>query len=76
VVEPAKYWHKVLVRRKNTYRRLALDHVGAANSISEHTIVRAHDRTLPMLLKMFSSSNFGKRSFAPTENKVNIIEGS
>ena len=70
VVEPAKFWHKVPIRRKNTFRRLALEHIGASNAISEHTIVRAHDRSLPMLIKMFASSNFGKRSFAATDSKT------
>jgi hypothetical protein len=49
---------------------LALAHLGADNLISEHAIVRAHDRCQPLLIKMFASSNFGKRSFNATETKV------
>jgi hypothetical protein len=60
----------MVVQRKNVYRRLPLDHVGAENCISEHTIVRCHDRSMPLQLKMFFSNNYGKRSFAATETKV------
>jgi hypothetical protein len=45
------------VKRKDFYRRLALEHVGAESIISEDTIVRAHDRSYPMLIKMFFSNN-------------------
>ncbi len=68
--EPKEWWHKMVVQRKNVYRRLPLDHVGAENCISEHTIVRCHDRSMPLQLKMFFSNNYGKRSFAATETKV------
>ncbi len=62
-------------RRLRVYRRLALAHLGADNLISEHAIVRAHDRCQPLLIKMFASSNFGKRSFNVTETKVILIYG-
>ena len=70
VSEPKEWWHKVPVKRRHTFRRLALDHIGAENLISEHTIARAHDRSLPLLVKMFYSNNYSKRSFAASENKV------
>jgi hypothetical protein len=44
--------------------------MGAENLISEHAIVRAHDRAQPLLIKMFLTSNYGKRSFNATETKV------
>lgn len=44
VLEPKHWWHKVPIKRKTTYRRLALETLGASNLISEHSIVRAHDR--------------------------------
>jgi hypothetical protein len=47
-----------------------LAHLGAENLISEHAIVRAHDRCQPLLIKMFASSNFGTRSFNATETMV------
>jgi hypothetical protein len=58
------------VKRKDVYRRLALEHVGAESIISEHTIVRAHDRSYPLLIKMFFSNNYGARNFAATDTKV------
>ena len=72
-LDPKRWWHKTPQKRKNIYRRLALEHLGADNKISEHAIVRAHDRTLPLLLKMFLSSNYEKRSFNATETKVEYI---
>ena len=61
------------VKRKDVYRRLALEHVGAESIISEHTIVRAHDRSYPLLIKMFFSNNYGARSFAATDTKVTVV---
>ena len=58
------------VKRKDFYRRLALEHVGAESIISEDTIVRAHDRSYPMLIKMFFSNYYGARNFAATNTKV------
>jgi len=59
------------VQRKNVYRRLPLEHIGAENCISENTILRTHDQSLLLMMKMFFSNNYGKRSFAATETKVN-----
>jgi hypothetical protein len=70
VLEPKAYWFKVPIRHSNCYRRLALEHLGAANLISEHTIVRAHDRSAAMEIRMFFSGNYTKKSFLATENKV------
>ena len=74
VLEPKHWFHKLAVKRKDVYRRLALDGLGSSNLISEHTIVRAHDRAQPLLMKMFMSSNYGKRSFNPTETKVILVQ--
>jgi len=70
ITEPKDWWHKMPVAHKNVYKRIPLDHVGAENAISEHTIARAHDRAAPLQLKMFYSNNYGKRSFAATDTKV------
>lgn len=64
------------VKHRNTYRRLALEHVGATNHISEHTISRSHDRSLPLMIKMFASNNYSRRSFTATEVKVTILSNS
>ena len=53
------------VERKNIYRRLPLAHVGLENAVSEHTVVRAHDRALPLQIKMFFANNFGKEVLPP-----------
>jgi hypothetical protein len=55
---------------RTTYRRLALETLGANNLISDHTILRAHDRANPMMIKMFTSSNYGKRDFKAMESKA------
>jgi hypothetical protein len=73
ITEPKVWWHKMAVKRKDVYRRLALEHVGAESIISEHTIVRAHDRSYPLLIKMFFSNNYGARSFAATDTKVTVV---
>ncbi len=70
ILEPEHWWHKTPQKRRNIYRRLALVHLGADNLISEHAIVRAHDRCQPLLIKMFASSNYGKRTFNATDTKV------
>jgi hypothetical protein len=54
-----EWWHRMAVQRKNVYRRLPLKHVGAENCISDNTILRAHDRSLPLMMKMFFSNNYG-----------------
>ncbi len=70
ITEPKDWWHKMPVAYKNAYKRILLDHVGAENAVSEHTIARAHDRAAPLQLKMFYSNNYGKRSFVATDTKV------
>ena len=70
ITEPKDWWHKMPVAHKNVYKRIPLDHVGAENAVSEHTIARAHDRAAPLQLRMFYSNNYGKRSFAATDTKV------
>ncbi len=70
ILEPEHWWHKTPQKRRNIYRRLPLVHLGADNLISEHAIVRAHYRCQPLLIKMFASSNYGKRTFNATDTKV------
>ena len=57
------------VRHTHIYRHLALEHSGAAGKISEATIVRAHDRSLPLAIKMFYNNNRAQRSFSTGSNK-------
>ena len=72
ISEPKAYWFRVPTKRTHCYRRLALAHLGADNTISEHTIVRAHDRTAALEIKMFFTGNYTKKSFLATENKVRL----
>ena len=69
VVERKKFWHLMPVKRTHTYRRLALQHGGADGKVSECVIVRAHDRSLPLRLKMFFSGNRTQKSLGGGDNK-------
>lgn len=69
VADRAKFWHLLPVKRVPTYRRLSLEHGGAAAKISESVIVRAHDRTLPLKIKMFHSANRMMKGFGSSESK-------
>jgi len=57
------------VKRVHTYRRLPLEHPGSRSKISEQAVVRAHDRTLPLKLKMFASANRAQKTMAASEGK-------
>ena len=69
VVECDKFWDQMPVKRALTYRRLALEHCGAESKISECVVVRAHDRTLPLKLKMFFSGNRAQKNLGSDEKK-------
>ena len=69
VVERKKFWHLMPVKRTHTYRRLALQQGGADGKVSECVIVRAHDRSLPLRLKMFFSGNRTQKSLGGGDNK-------
>jgi hypothetical protein len=69
VAEREKYYDLLPVKRQYTYRRLALEHSGGNGKISECVIVRAHDRSLPLKLKMFASVNRAQKGFGSTESK-------
>jgi len=68
-VDRKRYWHLLPIKRSHTYRRLALEHAGAEGKISECVIVRAHDRSLPLKLKMFFSSNRVQKNLGASETK-------
>jgi len=68
-VERKNYWRDVPVKRVHTYRRLPLEHPGSRSKISEQAVVRAHDRTLPLKLKMFASANRAQKTMAASEGK-------
>jgi len=69
VTERKHWWALMPNKLPHVYRRLALEHSGAAGKVSEVAIVRAHDRTLPLAIKMFYSNNRTQRSFNNNSNK-------
>ena len=64
MAEEDTYWSRVPLKRKDTYRHLPLEQDGADGQVNENVITRAHDRSLPLRLRMFSKSNFAKKGFS------------
>ena len=69
VVELEDYWAQMPKKRSPTYRHLPLEHAGLANHVNECVIVRAHDRTLPLRLRMFTRGNQTKKGFLNKEGE-------
>ena len=70
MAEEDSYWARVPLKRKDTYRHLPLEQDGADGQVNENVITRAHDRSLPLRLRMFARSNFAKKGFSSgTETK-------
>jgi hypothetical protein len=69
VAERDRYFNLMPVKRQHTFRRLALEHGGGSGKVSECVIVRAHDRSLPLKIKMFASANRAQKGFGSTDNK-------
>ena len=63
MVEEEKYWGRVPLRRKETFRHLPLEQDGAEGVVNENVVTRAHDRALPLRLRMFAKGNFTKKGF-------------
>jgi len=57
------------MKHGHTYRRLPLEHSGAANKVGDIVIIRCHDRSYPVKLKMFLPANRTKKSFTSGDNK-------
>jgi len=47
-VEPEKYWDQMPTKRSESFRHLPMEAAGCANEVNEATILRAHDRTVPL----------------------------
>ena len=69
MVELKKFWHLMPVKQSHTFRLLALQHRGADGKVSECVIVRAHDRSLPLRLKMYFSGNRTQKSLGGGDSK-------
>jgi len=61
VVEPKEYWALMPIRREPIFRNIQLQHCNGNVVVNELTIVRMHDRTTPVTLKMLLDTNFAKR---------------
>jgi hypothetical protein len=72
VIEPKDHWDKVPIKRSNTFRHLALEHLGAGACVNEYVVARSHDRSLPLRIRMFLKENVYRKGFsgaAGAENK-------
>ena len=69
VVEAEKYWSDMPLKRKEPYRHLALEGDGAEGVVNESVIMRAHDRSLPLRIRMFAKGNLTKKGFGGADSK-------
>ena len=56
---PKKYWHRLPPKRE-VFRHFPLSHLGMEGQVSETTVVRMHDRRVPVTLDMLCKGNAGK----------------
>ena len=56
---PKKYWHKLPAKR-DVFRHFPLAHLGMEGQVAETTVVRMHDRRVPITLDMLYKGNAGK----------------
>jgi len=63
ITEVPDYWQHMPLKRTPTYRHLPLEHAGLASQINECVLTRAHDRSLPLRLRMFAKGNQTKKGF-------------
>lgn len=61
ITDPAEYWRKIPVKREPVYRNIPLRHCNGNVVINELAIVRMHDRSATLTLRMFMDANFAKR---------------
>jgi len=69
ILERKKWWDQVPVKHSHTYRRLPLEHGGAANKVSDVVIIRCHDRSFPVKIKMFLPANKMQKAFSSSDSK-------
>jgi len=69
VSEVPDYWHLMPQKRSPTFRHLPLEHAGLASTVNECVLTRAHDRTLPLRLRMFARGNQTKKGFISKEGE-------
>jgi hypothetical protein len=61
VAEPEDFWHMMPLKREPIFRNIPLKHCGAENLVNELTVIRMHDRGIPVTLRMFHGANYAKR---------------
>ena len=69
VAEVPDYWHLMPLKRTPTYRHLPLEHAGLGSQVNECVLTRAHDRTMPLRLRMFAKGNQTKKGFISKEGE-------
>jgi len=67
--ELPSYWDRVPVRYTTTFRHLPLEHAGAANEVNDCVVARAHDRALPLRIRMFCKGNQTKKGFSASSGE-------
>jgi hypothetical protein len=71
VVEPKDFWADMPIKRSSTFRHLALEHSGAGSCVNECVVARAHDRALPLKIRMFMKENVNRKGFATSAGSEN-----
>jgi len=69
ILERKKWWAQMPVKHPHTYRRLPLEHGGGANKVSDVVVIRCHDRSFPLKIKMFLPANRMQKKFDGSESK-------
>ena len=67
VSAPKKYWSMV-PKKREVFRHLLLNHLGLEGQVSETTVVRMHDRRVPVTLDMLFKAN-AFREVKPDQEK-------
>ena len=61
VSEPEDWWKKVPVKREPAYRNILLKHCGCESIVNELVVVRMHNRSTPVTMKMVHGKNYAMR---------------
>ena len=75
ICQPEQYWGLLPKQRKALFKSMPFRFLGGSNAIADKTILAAHDRTSPQLLKHFLSSNAGVQNRPKKEFKTVSSDG-
>jgi len=73
ICAPKKYWHKV-PKKREVFRHMPLSHLGLEGQVSETTVVRMHDRRVPVTLDMLYKANAFKEVKTAGESWIEPTE--